>query len=131
MTTRTKAIVRWTKPNGDNIKFNCDASWQKESGKAGLGFAARNACGDVLLLGARTEWYASSPLEAEAKPLLWATHQAHNKGYFKIIFESNSLCLVNALQRDAVVACCGFVVFSVMAAFFRLQKVYCRNRVVL
>ncbi|GJX63743.1 reverse transcriptase [Tanacetum coccineum] len=98
-TTRTKATVRWTKPNGDYIKFNCDASWQKESGRAGLGFVARNACGDVLLSGARTECYASSPLEAEAKSLLWATNQAHNKGYSKIIFESDSLCLVNALQR--------------------------------
>nr|GFC04232.1 reverse transcriptase [Tanacetum cinerariifolium] len=53
------------------IKFNCDASWQKESGRAGLGFVARNARGDVLLSGARTQCYASSSLEAEAKSLLW------------------------------------------------------------
>nr|GEU41444.1 reverse transcriptase [Tanacetum cinerariifolium]GEU62797.1 reverse transcriptase [Tanacetum cinerariifolium] len=96
-TTRTKATVRWTKPNGDYIKFNYNASWQKEFGRVGLGFVAQNACGDVLLSGARTEWYASSPLEAEAKSLLWATNQAHNKGYSKIIFESDSLCLVNVL----------------------------------
>ncbi|GJS68075.1 reverse transcriptase [Tanacetum coccineum] len=76
-----------TTPNGDYIKFNCDASWQKESGRAGLGFVARNALGDVLLSSARAECYASSPLEAEAKSLLWATNQAHNKGYSKVIFE--------------------------------------------
>ncbi|GJT53353.1 ribonuclease H [Tanacetum coccineum] len=39
-TTRTKTTVKWTKPNGDYIKFNCDASWQKESGRAGFGFVA-------------------------------------------------------------------------------------------
>ncbi|PWA53683.1 reverse transcriptase [Artemisia annua] len=71
----------------------------QESGKAGLGFVARNDRGDVLFSGARVECYASSPLEAEAKSLLWATKQAHNKGYPKVIFESDSLCLVNALQR--------------------------------
>ncbi|GKB57855.1 reverse transcriptase, partial [Tanacetum coccineum] len=78
-TTRTKATIKWTKPNGDYIKFNCDASWQKESGMVGLGFVARNARRDVLLSGARAECYASSPLEAEAKSLLWAINQAHNK----------------------------------------------------
>ncbi|GKB34535.1 reverse transcriptase domain-containing protein, partial [Tanacetum coccineum] len=72
---------------------------KKESGRDALGFVARNACGDVLLSGARTECYASNPLEAEAKSLLWAANQTHNKGYSKIIFESDSLCLVNALQR--------------------------------
>ncbi|GJT82882.1 reverse transcriptase [Tanacetum coccineum] len=88
-TTRIKATVKWTKPNDDYIKFNCDASYQKEFGRVGLGFVARDARGDVLLSRARAECYASSPLEAEAKSLLWATNQAHNKGrderkcYFK------------------------------------------------
>ncbi|GJZ76992.1 reverse transcriptase [Tanacetum coccineum] len=72
----------------------------KESGRAGLGFVAPNARGDMLLSGAKAECYASSPLEAEAKSLLWATNQAHNKGYSKIIFDSDSLCLVNTLQRE-------------------------------
>ncbi|GJU02884.1 reverse transcriptase [Tanacetum coccineum] len=80
-------------------KCSYKSSWQKESGRAGLGFVARNASGDALLSGALAECYASSPLEAKAKSLLWTTTQAHNKGYSKIIFESDSLCLVNALQR--------------------------------
>ena len=78
-TTQSKVAIKWTKPQDGYIKFNCDASWQKESGKAGLGFVARNDRGDVLLSGARVERYASYPLEAEAKALLWATKQAHNR----------------------------------------------------
>lgn len=46
---------------------------QKESGKAGFGFVARNYNGQVLVSGARSEVYANSPLEAEAKSLMWAT----------------------------------------------------------
>ncbi|GJY49333.1 reverse transcriptase [Tanacetum coccineum] len=90
-TTRTKAIVKWTKPNGDYIKFNCDASWQKEYGRAGLGFVARNARGDMLLSGAMAECYASSPLEAEAKSLLWTINQAHNKVAVEISREPDSV----------------------------------------
>ncbi|GJY93168.1 putative reverse transcriptase domain-containing protein [Tanacetum coccineum] len=47
--------------------------------KAGLGFVARNEYGDVLLLGARVECFASSPLEAKAKAILWATSHANNQ----------------------------------------------------
>ena len=47
-TIQTKATVKWTKSQDGYIKFNCDASWKKESGKAGLGFVARNDRGDVL-----------------------------------------------------------------------------------
>ncbi|GJU93816.1 SH3 domain-containing protein [Tanacetum coccineum] len=58
----------WLKPEIDLIKVNCDAAWKKESEKAGLGFVARDYNGEVLFLGARLDCYASSPLEAEAKP---------------------------------------------------------------
>ncbi|GKC12980.1 reverse transcriptase [Tanacetum coccineum] len=56
----------WSRPEADHIKVNCDAAWQKESGKAGVGFVARDYNGEVLFLGARLDYYASSPLEAEA-----------------------------------------------------------------
>ncbi|GJV23242.1 reverse transcriptase [Tanacetum coccineum] len=62
-------LFRWAKPQGDYIKINCDVSWIKESGKAGLGFVARNESGDVLLSGAQVECFASSQLEAEAKAI--------------------------------------------------------------
>ncbi|GKC73987.1 reverse transcriptase, partial [Tanacetum coccineum] len=80
------------------VKVNCDASWSKESEKVGLGFVARNHNGEVLLAGARGEYFASSPLEAEAKAILWAMSHARSRRYMNIIFESDSLCLVNALR---------------------------------
>ncbi|GKC56963.1 reverse transcriptase, partial [Tanacetum coccineum] len=62
-------------PEIDLIKVNCDAAWKKESGKAGLGFVARDHNDEVLFSGARLDCYASSPLEAEAKAIHWAmTH---------------------------------------------------------
>ncbi|GJT29849.1 reverse transcriptase [Tanacetum coccineum] len=84
LSTSNEASLRWAKPHNDHIKINCDASWIKESGKAGLGFVAQNESGDVLLSSARVECFASSPLEAEAKAILWATNHANNKGYLKL-----------------------------------------------
>ncbi|PWA52122.1 hypothetical protein CTI12_AA457560 [Artemisia annua] len=75
-TPQTNSGDVWTTPQFGQIKFNCDASWQKESGKVGMGFVARNCHGEVLLSGARPEFFANSPLEAEAKAVWWATKQA-------------------------------------------------------
>ncbi|GKA48632.1 HemK methyltransferase family member 2-like protein [Tanacetum coccineum] len=69
-----------------------------ESEKMGLGFVARNHNGEVLLSGARGECFASSPLEAEAKAILWAMSHAWSRSYTNVVFESDSLCLVNALR---------------------------------
>lgn len=64
-----------------------DAVLQKASGKVGLGFVP---CiynnGDVLLSDARSECYASSVLEAEAKAILWAMNQARSRGYSEHIY---------------------------------------------
>ncbi|PWA41769.1 hypothetical protein CTI12_AA548270 [Artemisia annua] len=92
----------WLRPNAQHIKINCDAAWQKESGKAGLGFVARDYNGEVLFSGTRLEWYASSPLEAEAKAVHWAMIHALNRGYSNVIFETDSLCLVKALHNKIV-----------------------------
>ncbi|GKB49276.1 reverse transcriptase [Tanacetum coccineum] len=59
LSTSNEASLKWAKPQGDYIKINCDASWIKESGKAGLGFVDRNEYGDVLLSGSRVECLAA------------------------------------------------------------------------
>ena len=51
-----------------------------------MGFVARNCNGEVLLSGARSEFYANSPLEAEAKYVWWATKQAQSRGYCEVVF---------------------------------------------
>ncbi|PWA73584.1 hypothetical protein CTI12_AA146360 [Artemisia annua] len=100
--TQTTSVSVWKKPQVDMIKFNCDAAWQKESGKVGLGFVARNCNGDVLISGAKSEAYANSPIEAEAKAIWWATIHARNRGYSNVVFESDSLSLINALRNRSV-----------------------------
>ncbi|GKF33822.1 reverse transcriptase, partial [Tanacetum coccineum] len=92
----------WLRPEADHIKVNCDAAWQKESGKAGLGFVARDYNGEVLFSGARLDYYASSPLEAEAKAVHWAMSHAFSRGYSRITFETDSLCLVKALHSKVI-----------------------------
>ncbi|GKC11210.1 reverse transcriptase, partial [Tanacetum coccineum] len=82
------------RPEADHIKVNYDVAWQKESGKADVGFVARNYNGDVLFSGARLDYYARSPLEAEAKPVHWAMSHALSRGYSRVTFETDSLCLV-------------------------------------
>ncbi|GKD25663.1 reverse transcriptase [Tanacetum coccineum] len=89
-------------PEIDVIKVNCDAVWKKESGKAGLGFVARDYNDEVLFLGARLDSYASSPLEAEAKAVYWAMTHTLTRGYSRVIFETGSLCLVKALHNKVI-----------------------------
>ncbi|GKC53497.1 reverse transcriptase [Tanacetum coccineum] len=98
-TVQERQAFVWAKPQLDQVKVNCDASWSKESGKVGLGFVARNHNGEVLLSGARGECFASSPLEGEAKAILWAMSHARSRRYMNIVFESDSMCLVNALRN--------------------------------
>ena len=95
-----KATI-WAKPQLHQVKVNCDASWIKESGKVGLGFVARNYNGEVLLSGARGECFASSPLEAEAKAIMWAMSHARSRSYPNVVFESDSQFLVNALRSGS------------------------------
>ncbi|GKC88379.1 receptor protein kinase TMK1-like protein [Tanacetum coccineum] len=53
--TQITHVGVWKKPQAGKIKFNCDAAWQKQSGKVGLGFVARNSDGEVLISGAKRE----------------------------------------------------------------------------
>ncbi|XP_071687926.1 uncharacterized protein [Rutidosis leptorrhynchoides] len=69
----------WLRPQVGYIKFNCDAAWKRETGKVSLGFVARNHNGDVLISGARSECFAGSVLEAEAKAIYWAMTHARRK----------------------------------------------------
>ncbi|GJW22252.1 retrovirus-related pol polyprotein from transposon TNT 1-94 [Tanacetum coccineum] len=79
----------WSRPEADHIKVNCDAAWQKESGKAGLGFVARDYNGEVLFSGARFNYYARSPLEAEEKDVHWAMSHALSRGWSFVKREGN------------------------------------------
>ncbi|GKB81831.1 reverse transcriptase [Tanacetum coccineum] len=92
----------WLRPEIDVIKVNCDAAWKKEFGKAGLGFVARDYNGEVLFSGARLDFYASSSLEAEAKAVYWAMTHTLSIWYSRVIFETDSLCLVKALHNKVI-----------------------------
>lgn len=110
----------WVKPQLQQVKLNTYASWQKETGRAGLGFVARNHNGEVLLSGARVECYAASPLEAEAKAIVWAMTHALSKNFQNVVFESDSLCLVNALRDRSVlrqIACLFSQILASSQAF--------------
>ncbi|GKA33741.1 reverse transcriptase [Tanacetum coccineum] len=92
----------WLRPKINLIKVNCDVAWKKESGKAGLGFVARDHNGEVLFSGARLDCYTSYPLEAEAKSVHWAMTHVLSRGYSRVIFETDSLCLVKALHNKVI-----------------------------
>ncbi|GJY38210.1 reverse transcriptase [Tanacetum coccineum] len=99
---QTTFVGVWKKPQAGKFKFNCDAAWQKESGKVGLGFVARNCNGEELISGAKSECYANSPLEAESKAIWWANIHARSRGYSNVVFETDSLSLVNALRNQCI-----------------------------
>ncbi|PWA52300.1 hypothetical protein CTI12_AA247440 [Artemisia annua] len=115
----TRSVV-WKKPQLEQVKFNSDSSWQKETSRASLGFVARNHNGDVLLSGVRVECYVVSPLEAEAEAIMWAMTHARNRNFQNVVFESDSLSLVNALRNRSTlrqIACLFSQILDTSLAF--------------
>jgi ribonuclease HI len=89
---------RWRLPATDFIKVNVDAAFCQETHRGAWGFIARGNDGSFLLAGTGSMQNLSSALHAEAAACVTAIERMSNMGFFRVIFESDSLNLVNALN---------------------------------
>lgn len=91
---------RWNPPPRGWVKCNSDGARQSEGELSGVGWALRNHEGTVLWLGAKAIRRSRSVLEVELEALRWAVHTLSSFNYKKIIFESDSLEVVNLINND-------------------------------
>ncbi|XP_057452225.1 uncharacterized protein LOC130744048 [Lotus japonicus] len=90
----------WKAPAIGWIKFNIDAGWTGES-STGFGFVARDTRGVLMVAGSQIEEQRMDPLLAEAMALRWCLMTAKELGMDSVIFESDSLSVINAMRTDS------------------------------
>lgn len=88
----------WELPETDFIKVNVDAAFCQETHRGAWGFIARGNDGSFLAAGTGSMNHLSSAFHAEAAACVAAIERMSNMGVFRVIFESDSLNLVNALK---------------------------------
>ncbi|XP_071685499.1 uncharacterized protein [Lolium perenne] len=89
---------RWEPPEANFIKVNVDAAFCQESRMGAWGFIARGSDGSFIAAGTGAMNHLSSALHAEALACVAAIESMSNRGSFRVIFESDSLSLVNAVK---------------------------------
>jgi ribonuclease HI len=77
---------------------NVDAAFCKETNSGAWGFIARAGDGSFLAAGTGVMDHLASALHAEASACVAAIERMSDIGFFRVIFESDSLNLVNALK---------------------------------
>ncbi|GJU89517.1 reverse transcriptase [Tanacetum coccineum] len=79
-TPQTSLRDVWTKPQVTQFKFNCDATWQKESGKVGMGFAIQHA---------RSRCYYEVVFESDSLTLVHALRNQSIPLQIAVMFSDN------------------------------------------
>ncbi|XP_057441354.1 uncharacterized protein LOC130733241 [Lotus japonicus] len=92
-------IQVWRRPPRDFLKCNTDASFTKYNRKAAWGFIFRDEQGNTTCGSARI-LHASSTLMAEALTLREAVLMAINLDLKKVVFESDSLDLIQSCKGE-------------------------------
>lgn len=88
----------WMRPPPNQIKVNFDAAFLAESGEGAWGFVMRSDNGDFLAGAAGKLHHVKDALHAEAEACVAAAEGVVELGLHRVIFESDSLTLVSALQ---------------------------------
>ncbi|KAF7829488.1 reverse transcriptase [Senna tora] len=92
---------RWVPPDNNGLKFNCDASFLRDSGAAGLGIVVRNRQG-ILFGGRSLRVQACSEVVAEALALLEALKLGLDFCDRPLLFESDCRNLVMTVNQKDV-----------------------------
>ncbi|XP_010495271.1 PREDICTED: uncharacterized protein LOC104772340 [Camelina sativa] len=95
----TQVKKHWSPPPFGWLKCNLASSWDKEFNVSGAAWVLRNETGEVLLHSRKSFAMIHSKMDACLQSWLWSIESmiSHNLG--KIIFASEDLELVGALQR--------------------------------
>ena len=91
---------RWEPPPINMYKINIDGSFNKDTGKAGWGFLARDSRGQFLEGGCSNLIRVAGPLQAEALAALHSLERVYQLGMARIILETDTTDLVKGLTSE-------------------------------
>ncbi|XP_010490159.1 PREDICTED: uncharacterized protein LOC104767890 [Camelina sativa] len=94
--------AKWKLPPREWVKCNTDGAWRGEDTLSGTGWVLRNNTGDVLWMGAQAIRCAYLAMEVELEASGGAIHSMLRLNYTRVIFESDSLGLVNLLNSEEI-----------------------------
>lgn len=93
--------IHWRPPDSGWYKLNCDGSVTNYGGKAGCGGVLRGEMGEFLF-GYAAGLGPSSITEAELMAILRGMQIARERGFEKILVETDSLAVVSLLKRECL-----------------------------
>lgn len=96
-----RSVANWRAPRGQTIKINSDAHFNVGCGKGSTGIIARNNKG-LMVAGCTSNFYAASPLVAEAIALREAINLAAILQIPSILLESDCLILVGVCRGERI-----------------------------
>lgn len=97
----TTVQCRWTPPLEDMTKVNVDAAFNVRSGHGGWGMICRNSSSDIQFAAAGSVNHLTSALHAETVALMEAVKLADQLGIGRVIFETDSLSLQQAIGSSS------------------------------
>jgi hypothetical protein len=92
---------QWQKPPCDWLKVNSGGAFSATSGPGGWGFVIRDEEGDVVAARARALKHERDAFHAELLACYQGALAASDKGIDKIILETDSLMMKQAMESDA------------------------------
>lgn len=95
-----KSTPKWAPPPADILKINTDGAFREESRSGGSGLTIRNNKGELLAAGAGKLEHVTEPLHSEALAMLHAVNAAIQLGCDRVIFETDSLVLKQAITSE-------------------------------
>jgi ribonuclease HI len=93
--------VKWIRPGQDQVKVNVDASYWEPSKTGSWGFVVRDDKGEFVAAAAGKLRHLRSALQAETEALVAAVEGAAALSLNRVIFESDSKILVDALNSSS------------------------------
>jgi ribonuclease HI len=115
------STFQWQPPPSDYLKCNVDASFYNTEGAAGWGWCLRDCHGNFKLAGTNLVNSPLTTLEGEAMALVEAMHEMIHRGFSKIIFESDSKLVVDAISSRQG----GISEFSILIS--HIQSLLCTH----
>ncbi|GAV89685.1 RVT_3 domain-containing protein, partial [Cephalotus follicularis] len=89
---------KWCPPPRQTLKVNCDAAVSENRNDVGAGMVVRDVQGNVLLAAAMTVEHIRDPRSIEAMAILHALKVSLEKGWRKIIVESDAENVLNEIN---------------------------------
>ncbi|XP_041001018.1 uncharacterized protein LOC121246799 [Juglans microcarpa x Juglans regia] len=94
-------LVYWQPPDTDWIKINWDVAVRERGNRLGVGIVVRDSEGDILASYMQPLHFCSQAEIAEARGLISAVKLCKELSLQRVIFEGDSLQVVNAVKQNA------------------------------